>query len=65
METRLSCGCIGGGHVGGARWYRGQGLVRRAKMTTDTFGEDVGRVGGVIQFAPLRVLVQCDYAVIR
>ncbi len=60
-------GSVGGINIGarGARWYRGQGLVRRAKMTTDTFGEDVGRVGGVIQFAPLRVLVQCDYAVIR
>lgn len=58
-----STGWLGGPNVGarGAHWYRGQGLIRRAKMTTDTFGNDVGRVGGTVQFVPLRVLVHCEY----
>ena len=46
----------------GYRWYRGQGLIRRVYFQTDTFGEDVGRVGGRIVFAPLKVLIKCEYA---
>lgn len=57
-------GSVGGPNIGarGARWYKGKGLIRRAKMTTDTFGDDVGRVGGTIQFAPLQLKVYCNYA---
>jgi len=57
-------GVVAGPNIGarGFRWYNGQGIVRRARIATDTFGEDVGRIGGTVQFAPVRVAVRCDYA---
>lgn len=57
-------GSVGGPNIGarGYRWFMGQGLVRRAKIQTDTFGDDVGRIGGTIQFAPIKVIVECAIA---
>ncbi len=57
-------GDVSGPNIGarGYRWFAGQGLVRRAKIQTDTFGNDVGHVGGTIQFASIRVLVDCSVA---
>lgn len=57
-------GVVAGPNIGarGYRWYKGQGIVRRARIVTDTFGEDVGRIGGTVEFAPIRVTVRCDYA---
>jgi hypothetical protein len=54
-------GTVSGPNIGarGYRWFGGQGLVRRAKIQTDTFGEDAGHIGGTLQFAPVRVLVDC------
>jgi hypothetical protein len=54
-------GTVSGPNIGarGYRWFGGQGLVRRAKIQTDTFGDDAGHIGGTVQFAPLRVLVDC------
>ncbi len=47
----------------GYRWFDGQGLVRRAKIQTDTFGDDTGHIGGTVQFVPVRVLIECLVAV--
>ncbi|MBX2892955.1 MAG: hypothetical protein KF734_18740 [Saprospiraceae bacterium] len=57
-------GTVSGPNIGarGARWYVGQGLIRRAKIVTDTFGEDVGRVGGTVELAPVWVRVDCPIA---
>lgn len=57
-------GKVTGPNIGarGYQWFAGQGLVRRAKIQTDTFGEDTGNIGGTIQFAPIRVLVDCSIA---
>lgn len=59
-----SYGIVSGPNIGarGYRWYPGQGLIRRAKIITDTFGADAGRIGGTIQFEPVRVIVRCMYA---
>lgn len=46
----------------GYRWFAGKGLVRRAKIQSDVFGTDAGFIGGTIQFAPIRVLVDCSMA---
>jgi hypothetical protein len=57
-------GRVSGPNVGarGYRWYSGQGLVRRARIVTDTFGADNGHVGGTIEWMPLKVLIHCLYA---
>lgn|GEM_PF-681699 len=60
-------GVVAGPNIGarGYRWYKGQGIIRRARIATDTFGDDVGRIGGTVQFEPVRVAVRCDYAVLE
>lgn len=57
-------GKVSGPNIGarGYRWFGGQRLVSRARIQTDTFGSDAGRVGGTVQFAPLRVLIECPIA---
>ncbi|MFN0214479.1 MAG: hypothetical protein ACKVT2_09515 [Saprospiraceae bacterium] len=57
-------GTVSGTNIGarGYRWFVGQGLVRRACIQTDTFGDDVGSIGGTVQFVPIRVLVDCSIA---
>jgi hypothetical protein len=57
-------GSVSGPNIGarGYRWFGGQGLIRRAKIQTDIFGEDVGNIGGTIQFALIRILVDCSIA---
>lgn len=57
-------GSVAGPNIGsrGYRWFNGQGLLRRASIQTDVFGEDAGSIGGTIQFAPIRVLVDCFIA---
>lgn len=54
-------GSVHGPNIGarGYRWFEGQGLLRRAFIQTDVFGSDAGNIGGTIQFAPIRVLVDC------
>lgn len=60
----LNSGSVGGSNIGarGARWYAGHGLIRRAYVVTDTFGNDVGRIGGLVQFRPVKVYLSCLYA---
>ncbi len=57
-------GTVTGPNIGarGYRWFNGQGLLRRARIQTDTFGNDTGNIGGTVQFAPIRVLVDCSIA---
>jgi hypothetical protein len=59
-----SKGAVRGINIGarGAQWHEGTGIIQRASITTDTFGDDVGRVGGTIRFAPLAVRVHCPIA---
>ncbi|MCC7465318.1 MAG: hypothetical protein IT261_03570 [Saprospiraceae bacterium] len=54
-------GTVSGTNIGarGYRMFAGQGLIRRASIQTDVFGQDAGHIGGTIQFAPVRVLVDC------
>ena len=54
-------GTVSGPNIGarGYRWFNGKGLIKRAKIQTDTFGSDVGNAGGTVQFAPIRVLIEC------
>jgi hypothetical protein len=64
LEQEQFSGSVSGKNIGarGYRWYNGSGMVKRAWIATDTFGCDVGKVGGTIQLHPLRVSVQCTYA---
>lgn len=57
-------GTVSGENIGarGYRWFQGKGLIRRAKIQTDTFGNDVGKIGGTVQFAPVRIMVDCSIA---
>lgn len=58
-------GTVSGVNIGarGYRWFPGRGLIRRAYIQTDTFGDDVGHVGGTIQFEPLKIWLDCAMAV--
>jgi hypothetical protein len=55
-------GSVSGPNIGarGYRWFNGQGLVRRARIQTDVVGDDPGKIGGTIQFVPIRILVDCS-----
>ncbi|HAD12905.1 MAG TPA: hypothetical protein DCF33_10770, partial [Saprospirales bacterium] len=61
IQLDPSEGTVSGPNIGarGYRWFAGQGLIRKAKIQTDVFGEDAGYIGGTIQFVPVRVLVDC------
>jgi hypothetical protein len=64
LEQSQFSGSVSGKNIGarGYRWYSGSGSVKKAWIQTDTFGCDVGKIGGTIQLHPLRVSVQCAYA---
>lgn len=57
-------GTIRGPNVGarGYRWYKGRGIVRSAQIVTDTFGDDVGKIGGTVKFRPVKVQMHCYFA---
>lgn len=63
LELEQFSGSVNGKNIGarGYRWYYGNGMIKKAWIVTDTFGCDVGKVGGTIQLHPLRVNVQCTY----
>lgn len=54
-------GEVRGPNIGarGFQWFKGNGLVRRAFIRTDTFGLDVGKVGGRVQFEPVKIVARC------
>lgn len=64
-SLRSSEGAVKGPNIGarGFRWFAGQGIIRRASIRTDTFGDDAGHVGGTLQFAPIQVTLDCGYAI--
>lgn len=64
QEADPSSGIVSGPNIGarGPRWYAGRGLIRRAYIVTDTFGDDVGRIGGRVQFRPVHIRLRCEYA---
>jgi hypothetical protein len=64
LEAELNNGIVRGPNIGarGPRWYAGRGLIRRAYIVTDTFGNDAGRIGGRVQFRPVVVRLRCAYA---
>lgn len=57
-------GFVKGPNIGarGYQWFNGYGLVRGAMIQTDTFGDDVGHIGGTVQFNTIRVLINCAMA---
>ncbi len=65
LRPMIEKGTVKGKNIGarGFRWFAGQGLIRRAWVRTDTFGDDVGFIGGKVEFEPFSVSVQCLYAV--
>lgn len=60
-------GTVRGPNVGarGYRWYKGRGIVKSAQIVTDTFGDDVGKIGGTIQFRPVKVQMHCYFAAVE
>jgi hypothetical protein len=64
IELLQKKGNVSGPNIGarGAQWFAGTGIVKRASITTDTFGNDVGRIGGTLQFGALTVRVKCPLA---
>jgi len=65
-ELVENTGFVQGPNVGarGYRWYSGRGLVKNAYIITDTFGTDVGRIGGVVRFAPVSIRLFCALAML-
>ena len=61
LEEKI--GFLSGQNVGarGVQTYNGKGIIRSAKIVTDTFGNDNGKVGGRIKFNPIRFKVVCIY----
>jgi hypothetical protein len=64
ISTNQTSGSVGGINIGarGYRWFEGQGLVSRAKIQTDVFGDDLGRIGGTVQFNTFYIFVNCPLA---
>lgn len=64
VKLSKTYGVVRGPNIGarGYRWFKGKGIIRCAKIQTDTFGNDAGSIGGTVQFAEIRVLVECPYA---
>ncbi len=65
METAE--GRVSGPNIGarGYRWFSGEGLIQKARIQTDTFGDDTGRIGGTIRFHPLIIVAQREYAALE
>lgn len=57
-------GNVAGANIGarGYRWFSGEGIIQKAYIQTDTFGEDAGRIGGKIRFNPIEITIQRHYA---
>lgn len=62
LETET--GTVGGANAGarGYQIYNGSGIIKNAKTVTDTFGNDVGNIGGKIKFVPLKINILCLFA---
>ena len=64
LQIESPSGSVGGSNIGarGFRWFAGEGLIQKAHIQTDTFGEDAGRIGGTVKFRPLKIVAQRAYA---
>lgn len=64
LDDFVQQGCISGKNAGavGYRRYRGVGIVRSGFIQTDTFGPDLGKVGGTVRFRPMEVPLRCSVA---
>jgi len=64
LQIESPSGSVGGPNIGarGFRWFSGEGLIQKAYIQTDTFGEDAGRIGGTVKFRPLKIVAQRAYA---
>lgn len=64
LQLLTPSGSVGAPNIGarGFRWFPGEGLLQKAYIQTDTFGEDAGRIGGTVKFRPLKIVVQRAYA---
>jgi len=43
-------------------WVKGKGLIKRIKIRTDTFGNDIGKIGGILKFNPIILNYECLFA---
>jgi len=52
-------GVVEGANFGarGFRTFEGKGIIHTISIQTDTFGDDVGKVGGTIHFNPIEIIV--------
>jgi hypothetical protein len=62
--VEVGTGIVSGNNMGasGPHWFAGSGLIQQAKITTDTFGPDTEKIGGTLQFKPLKVQISPVYA---
>ncbi|MFN4080734.1 MAG: hypothetical protein ACK4NS_07510 [Saprospiraceae bacterium] len=64
IEPLTMSGGVKGNNAGavGYKRYRGNGLAASALIRTDTFGPDLGKVGGVVRFRPIALRLSCSVA---
>lgn len=57
-ELVETAGSVSGPNIGvrGYRNFEGTGLIKRARIRTDIFGDDAGKIGGVIRFRPVELV---------
>jgi hypothetical protein len=57
-------GHLNGVNIGarGFKRFDGHHLIQSADIQTDTFGDDVGKIGGKVKLKPFTVLIKCLYA---
>jgi hypothetical protein len=63
LKVRQHDGQLTGKNIGarGFRRWMGNGIVHSALIQTDTFGSDIGKVGGQILLRPIEIEIYCDY----
>ncbi|MBX2930304.1 MAG: hypothetical protein KF852_20905 [Saprospiraceae bacterium] len=57
-------GKVSGPNIGarGYRWFKGSDLINKAYIRTDTFGMDVGKIGGTVKFNEVSLTIYCHYS---
>lgn len=62
LDTDL--GKVSGPNAGarGTQMYIGKGIIKSAKIVTDTFGNDNGNIGGKVKFNPIQINILCLFA---
>ena len=64
VSLETEAGSVSGVNAGarGYQLYNGSGIIKSAKIVTDTFGNDAGNIGGKIKFVPIRINILCLFA---